>query len=53
MSENIQPLLGKKLGQTTFFEENGKATHVTVLEIGPCVVIQKKAKIKKGITPSN
>jgi large subunit ribosomal protein L3 len=48
MSENIQPLLGKKLGQTTFFEENGKATHVTVLEVGPCIVIQKKSQEKEG-----
>jgi large subunit ribosomal protein L3 len=48
MSENIQPLLGKKLGQTTFFEDNGKATHVTVLEVGPCVVIQKKSQDKEG-----
>jgi len=48
MSENIQTLIGKKIGQTTFFEESGKATHVTVLEIGPCVVIQKKTQDKEG-----
>jgi len=48
MSENVQPLIGKKLGQTTFFEDNGKATHVTVLEVGPCVVIQKKSQEKEG-----
>jgi large subunit ribosomal protein L3 len=48
MRENVQPLIGKKLGQTTFFEENGKATHVTVLQVGPCVVIQKKSLEKEG-----
>src|SRR5579859_1348539 len=48
MSSNLQSLIGKKLGQMTFFEENGRATHVTVLEVGPCVVIQKKAKEKEG-----
>jgi len=48
MSENIKTLIGKKIGQTTFFEESGKATHVTVLEIGPCVVIQKKTQDKEG-----
>lgn len=48
MSESVQPLIGKKLGQTTFFEDNGKATHVTVLEVGPCVVIQKKSQEKEG-----
>src|ERR1041385_6610681 len=48
MSENVQTLIGKKVGQTTYFEDNGKATHVTVLEIGPCVVIQKKTQEKEG-----
>jgi large subunit ribosomal protein L3 len=48
MSENVKTLIGKKLGQTTLFEESGKATHVTVLEVGPCVVIQKKTQEKEG-----
>jgi large subunit ribosomal protein L3 len=48
MSENVKTLIGKKIGQTTFFEESGKATHVTVLEVGPCVVIQKKTQEKEG-----
>ncbi len=48
MSENVKTLIGKKVGQTTFFEESGKATHVTVLEVGPCVVIQKKTQDKEG-----
>ena len=50
MSENIQTLIGKKIGQTTYFEKNGKATHVTVLEVGPCIVIQKKNQDKEGYT---
>jgi large subunit ribosomal protein L3 len=48
MSEIVQTLIGKKVGQTTIFEDSGKATHVTVLEIGPCVVIQKKTQEKEG-----
>jgi len=48
MSENVQTLIGKKVGQTTYFEDNGKATHVTVLEVGPCVVVQKKTQDKEG-----
>ena len=48
MSESVQTLIGKKVGQTTYFEESGKATHVTVLEVGPCVVIQKKTMEKEG-----
>ncbi|MGB9642212.1 MAG: 50S ribosomal protein L3 [Candidatus Ratteibacteria bacterium] len=35
-------LLGKKLGMTQIFEENGKVVPVTVLELGPCFVTQKK-----------
>ena len=48
MSDNVKTLIGKKVGQTTVLEENGKATHVTVLEVGPCVVIQKKTQEKEG-----
>jgi large subunit ribosomal protein L3 len=48
MSENVKTLIGKKVGQTTLFEESGKATHVTILEVGPCVVIQKKTQEKEG-----
>lgn len=48
MSDNIKTLIGKKIGQTTYFEESGKATHVTILEVGPCVVIQKKTQEKEG-----
>lgn len=48
MSETVKTLLGKKIGQTTLFEDSGKATHVTVLEVGPCVVIQKKTQDKEG-----
>jgi large subunit ribosomal protein L3 len=48
MSNSVQTLIGKKVGQTTYFEESGKATHVTVLEVGPCVIIQKKTQDKEG-----
>ena len=43
-----ETLIGKKIGQTTYFEGDGSATHLTVLEVGPCVVIQKKSKEKEG-----
>src|ERR1041384_4703398 len=43
-----ETLIGKKIGQTTYFEDDGRATHVTVLEVGPCVVIQKKSVEKEG-----
>jgi large subunit ribosomal protein L3 len=44
----METLIGKKIGQTTYFENDGSATHLTVLEVGPCVIIQKKSKEKEG-----
>ena len=35
-------LIGKKLGMTQVFDENGKVIPVTVIEAGPCAVVQKK-----------
>lgn len=35
-------ILGKKIGMTQIFDENGKVVPVTVVEAGPCVVSQKK-----------
>ena len=35
-------LIGKKIGMTQLFDENGKVIPVTVVEAGPCRVIQKK-----------
>jgi large subunit ribosomal protein L3 len=36
-------ILGKKIGMTQIFSPEGKAVPVTVIEAGPCVVVQKKA----------
>lgn len=33
-------LIGKKIGMTSLFDENGKNIPCTVLEVGPCVVTQ-------------
>ncbi|NPV44207.1 MAG: 50S ribosomal protein L3 [Firmicutes bacterium] len=35
-------ILGKKIGMTQIFDEEGKAIPVTVIESKPCVVVQKK-----------
>jgi large subunit ribosomal protein L3 len=35
-------ILGKKLGMTQVFGENGVVVPVTVIEAGPCVILQKK-----------
>jgi len=41
-------LIGKKLGMTQLFAENGNVVPVTVLEVGPCTVIQKKTEEVDG-----
>jgi len=41
-------ILAKKIGMTQVFNENGGITPVTVLEAGPCTVIQKKTVEKDG-----
>lgn len=35
-------IIGKKIGMTQLFDEAGKIVPVTVIEAGPCVVVQKK-----------
>lgn len=44
----IEGILGKKLGMTEFFLENGTALIATVIEAGPCYVVQKKTADKDG-----
>ena len=41
-------IIGKKIGMTQIFDENGKIVPVTVVEAGPCVVTQKKTVEKEG-----
>lgn len=41
-------LIGKKLGMTQVFAEDGRRIPVTVVEAGPCVVLQKKSVEKDG-----
>ena len=41
-------LIGKKIGMTSVYNENGKQVAVTVIQAGPCVVTQVKTKEKDG-----
>ena len=41
---------GKKVGMTQIFDESGHVIPVTVIEAGPCVVVQKKTEEKDGYT---
>jgi large subunit ribosomal protein L3 len=44
----MQGLIGKKVGMTSLFDENGKNIPCTVLQAGPCVVTQIKTVEKDG-----
>lgn len=41
-------IIGKKIGMTQIFSEDGKVIPVTVVEAGPCVVTQKKTMENDG-----
>lgn len=43
-------IIGKKVGMTQIFDEAGKVIPVTVIEAGPCIVVQKKTAEKDGYT---
>jgi large subunit ribosomal protein L3 len=44
----VNAILGKKLGMTQVFAENGDVIPVTVLKAGPCVVVQRKTTQSDG-----
>jgi large subunit ribosomal protein L3 len=44
----VKGLIGKKVGMTRIFIEDGSSVPVTVIEAGPCKVIQKKTKDTDG-----
>ncbi len=41
-------LIGKKIGMTSVYDENGKNIPCTVIEAGPCIVTQVRSKEKEG-----
>ena len=41
-------IIGKKVGMSQIFDTDGKVIPVTVIEAGPCVVVQKKTVEKDG-----
>lgn len=44
----MQTILGKKIGMTQVFDKDGNAVPVTVLEVGPCPVLQRKTADGEG-----
>ncbi len=45
-------ILGTKVGMTQLFLEDGRVVPVTVVEAGPCTVVQKKTVERDAIPPS-
>lgn len=48
MAGSVEGLLGRKVGMTQVFSEEGDAVPVTVLQAGPCVVVGKRTREKDG-----
>ncbi len=48
MPQNVQGVLGKKLGMTQVFDANNRIVPVTVVQAGPCVVTQIRTPDKDG-----
>jgi len=44
----VEGLIGKKVGMTQVFDADGDAVPVTVIQAGPCVVVQKKTREREG-----
>lgn len=50
VTKGVTGLIGKKLGMTQVFDDDGRAVPVTVIQAGPCVVVQKKTQEREGYT---
>jgi len=44
----VRGILGKKVGMTQIFDDDGRVVPVTVVEAGPCVVVQRKSEEADG-----
>ncbi len=48
MAGAVDGLIGKKVGMTHLFAEDGRVIPATVLTVGPCVVVQRKTRERDG-----
>jgi large subunit ribosomal protein L3 len=44
----MKNILGRKVGMTSVFTEDGRSVPVTVIEAGPCTVVERRTKEKHG-----
>jgi len=49
----MKGIIGKKIGMTSVFSPDGKQTAVTIIEAGPCVVTQRRQRIRMVTLPSS
>lgn len=47
-SINVKSIIGRKVGMTSVFTEDGRSVPVTVIQAGPCTVVQKKTQATDG-----
>jgi large subunit ribosomal protein L3 len=47
---SVEGIIGRKVGMTQVYADDGRAIPVTVIAAGPCVVVQRKSKDKDGYT---
>jgi hypothetical protein len=45
---SVQGIIGRKVGMTQVYADDGRAYPVTVIEAGPCVVVQRRSREKDG-----
>lgn len=45
---SVEGIIGRKVGMTQVYADDGRAFPVTVIQAGPCVVVQRKSKQKDG-----
>ncbi len=45
---SVQGIIGKKIGMTQVYADDGRAIPVTVIQAGPCVVVQRKSTLGDG-----
>jgi len=46
----LQGLIGRKVGMTQLFSDEGDIIPVTAIEAGPCWIVQKKLEARDGYT---
>jgi large subunit ribosomal protein L3 len=45
---SVEGIIGRKVGMTQIYAEDGSAIPVTVIEAGPCIVVQRRTEAKDG-----